>query len=342
MIESAVIAHEMVEFVFAGVAEGGVADVVGEADGFGEVFVDVEGAGEGAADGGHFHGVGESGAVVIVGAVDEYLRFVFEATEASAMEDAVAVAREAGAGAVFVFVVFTAEALIAAYCVRGEDVCFVFFPIFSCFNHPSRVPELGGEAILKLVECTGCGSVQILIWRLKMNEVTLSKETVFRGKIMEVEVHQVAAKGGPAVREIVTHGPAVCLVVKRDNGKFIFIKQFRKALERDVFEVCAGNCDPGEPAIESAKRELTEETGFVADLIRPLGTIYPCVGYCTERISVFYAEVSKQGETNFDHDEDIETLEVTAEEMIEMIRADKIQDGKTLAAWALYEAIINE
>ena len=173
-----------------------------------------------------------------------------------------------------------------------------------------------------------------------MNEKTISKETVFKGKIMEVEVHQVAAKGGPAVREIVQHGPAVCLVIKRDNGKFVFIKQFRKAMERVIFEVCAGNCDAGEPAIESAKRELTEETGFVADKICEIGTIYPCVGYCTERIDVFYAEVSEQGETDFDPDEDIETVEVTLAEMDELIRNGKIDDGKTLAAWTLFEKVI--
>lgn len=173
-----------------------------------------------------------------------------------------------------------------------------------------------------------------------MEEVTMSKETVFKGKIMEVEVHQVLAKGGPAVREIVQHGPAVCLVIKRDTGKFVFIKQFRKAMERVVFEVCAGNCDAGEPSIESAKRELTEETGFVADDIRALGTLYPCVGYCTERIDVFYAEVSVRGETNFDHDEDIETVEVTREEMDDLIRAGKVQDAKTLASWTLFEKVV--
>ena len=173
-----------------------------------------------------------------------------------------------------------------------------------------------------------------------MTEKTISKETVFKGKIMEVEVHQVEAKGGPAVREIVQHGAAVCLIIKRDNGNFIFIRQFRKALERVVFEVCAGNCDPGEVAIESAKRELTEETGFVADEIRQIGSIYPCVGYCTERIDVFYAEVSIQGETHFDRDEYIETVEITQYQIDNMIRAGKIQDGKTLSAWALFEKVV--
>ncbi len=173
-----------------------------------------------------------------------------------------------------------------------------------------------------------------------MNEITTSKETVFKGRILDVEVHQVQAKGGAAVREIIKHGPAVCLVIKRDNGNFIFIRQFRKAMERDVFEVCAGNCDANEPAIESAKRELTEETGFVADKICQIGTIYPCVGYCTERIDVFYAEVSEQGETDFDPDEEIETLEVSREEMDEMIRSGKVQDAKTLAAWTLFEKVI--
>ena len=170
-----------------------------------------------------------------------------------------------------------------------------------------------------------------------MTETTTSKATVFNGKILNVTVHQVNAKGGPAVREIIEHGPAVCLIIERNDGKFIFIRQFRKAMEREILEVCAGNCDAGESASESAKRELTEETGYRADEIYPLGPIFPCVGYCTERIDVFYAKVSEQGETDFDEDEEIETLELSRAEIDQLIRSNEMDDAKTLASWLKFE-----
>ena len=61
---------------------------MGEGDGFGEVFVEYEGSGEGAADGRDFHGVREARAVVVTGAVEEDLGFVFEAAEGGGVDDA--------------------------------------------------------------------------------------------------------------------------------------------------------------------------------------------------------------------------------------------------------------
>jgi len=87
----------------------------------------------------------------------------------------------------------------------------------------------------------------------------------------------------------------------------------------------------------AAVRELKEETGYTPDSIRFLAPIYPSVGYCTERIDIFYAEVNEPGETDFDPDENIETVLVTEKEMDSMIRAGQVQDAKTLAAWALYK-----
>ncbi len=100
MIKAAVVFHELVEYAFAFVAEGAVAEIVGKADTFGKIFVGAEGAGEGTTDGGHLHGMGEAGAEVIGDAVDEDLRLIFKATEAATMEDAVAVAGKTGSGSV--------------------------------------------------------------------------------------------------------------------------------------------------------------------------------------------------------------------------------------------------
>ena len=174
-----------------------------------------------------------------------------------------------------------------------------------------------------------------------MREKTIGSETVFDGKIMRIEVLDVELPDGrTAIREIVRHGPAVAVVARRKDGKFVFIRQFRKAIDRVCFEVMAGNVDPGEESEAAALRELKEETGYIADSIHFMSSLYPSVGYCDERIDIFYAEVQEPGETDFDHDENIETVHITEEEMDRMIRDGDVQDGKTLAAWMLYKNII--
>ena len=172
-----------------------------------------------------------------------------------------------------------------------------------------------------------------------MCEKTISKKTVFEGRILSVDVHEVELSGGrTGTREIIRHGVAVAVIARRRDGRFVFIRQFRKAMERVCFEVMAGNVDPGEAMEAAAIRELREETGYVPDSIRFLAPIYPSVGYCTERIDIFYADVHEPGETDFDHDENIETVLITEDKMDSMIRAGQVQDAKTLAAWMLYKA----
>lgn len=172
-----------------------------------------------------------------------------------------------------------------------------------------------------------------------MYEKTLSSKTVFEGRILDVDVLEVELEDGRrSVREIVRHGAAVAIIPQLPDGRFVFIRQFRKAMERVCFEVVAGNCDPGEDAVVSAARELQEETGYVAESLELLGPIFPSVGYCTERIDIYFAKVSAQGETSFDHDENIENVILTESEMDEMIRTNQIADAKTLAAWMLHKA----
>ena len=110
--EAAVGAHETVEGAFAGVAEGGMAEVMGKAGALDEVGVDeavvgevgtvlLEPAADGAADLGDFDGVGEAGAIEVVFAGEEDLGFALEAAEGGGVDDAVAVDLEGGA--VFAF-----------------------------------------------------------------------------------------------------------------------------------------------------------------------------------------------------------------------------------------------
>jgi ADP-ribose pyrophosphatase len=172
-----------------------------------------------------------------------------------------------------------------------------------------------------------------------MYEKTLSRKTVYEGHIVDVEVLDVELENGrKSIREIVHHGVAVAIIPRLADGRFVFIRQFRKPMERVCFEVVAGNVDhDGEAEADTAVRELQEETGYLAESMELLGPIYPSVGYCTERIDVFFCEVTGQGETSFDDDERIETVLLSEAELDEMIRTNQIADSKTLAAWMLYK-----
>ena len=97
--------------LLAGVAERRVADVVGQGDRFGEVFVQVEGAGDRAGDLGDLQRVREAGDEVVADGGDEDLRLVLEAAERLAVEDAVAVTLELGADGRRLFGGFAAAAL---------------------------------------------------------------------------------------------------------------------------------------------------------------------------------------------------------------------------------------
>jgi ADP-ribose pyrophosphatase len=173
-----------------------------------------------------------------------------------------------------------------------------------------------------------------------MYEKTLSRKTVYEGRIINVEVLDVELENGQrSIREIVQHGVAVAIVPQLPDGRFVFIRQFRKPMERICFEVVAGNCDPGEDEADSAMRELQEETGYMAQSMELLGPVFPSVGYCTERIDIYFAKIAaKKGATSFDDDERIETVILSEAEMDQMIRENKIADAKTLSAWMLYKA----
>ncbi|MDH3981431.1 MAG: NUDIX hydrolase [Kiritimatiellaceae bacterium] len=176
-----------------------------------------------------------------------------------------------------------------------------------------------------------------------MYEKTLSRKTVYEGIILNVDVLDVELENGKkSRREIVQHGVAVAIIPQLPDGRFVFIRQFRKPMERICFEVVAGNCDPGETEDVSAARELQEETGYISQSLELLGPIFPSVGYCTERIDVFFAKVAEEPrEVSFDDDERIEPVVLSEVEMDKMIRNNEIADAKTLAAWMLYKAKIS-
>jgi 8-oxo-dGTP pyrophosphatase MutT (NUDIX family) len=89
------------------------------------------------------------------------------------------------------------------------------------------------------------------------------------------------------LREYIVHPGAVVILAVLDNGRLLFERQFRYPLRRVFLELPAGKIDPGEAILDTGRRELLEETGYVASDWEYLGVMHPCIGYSDERIEIF-------------------------------------------------------
>ncbi|MGY4690198.1 NUDIX hydrolase [Salibacterium sp. K-3] len=164
-------------------------------------------------------------------------------------------------------------------------------------------------------------------------EKTLHKESIYEGKIIDVSVHDVKLPdGSTGKREIINHPGAVAVIALSPSGKLIMVRQYRKALEKELFEIPAGKLEPGEEPETSASREMEEETGYKAEDLKKIASFYTSPGFADEIIHLYEAGRVMEGETSTDEDEFVELVEVTLEEAEQLIKEEKIHDAKTMYA----------
>ena len=167
-----------------------------------------------------------------------------------------------------------------------------------------------------------------------LTEHFVSGERVFDGALLKVQRDIVRLPdGGTAVREYIRHPGAVAIVPLFDDGRVLLERQFRYPHRREFIEVPAGKLDPGEPQLETAKRELMEETGYSAGEWKRIGVIHTAIAYTDEGIDLFVArKLQKDGTAQLDPGEFVETLTVPFDEAIAMVRDGRITDAKSVAA----------
>ena len=177
-----------------------------------------------------------------------------------------------------------------------------------------------------------------------MNEKTVSSQRVFDGRLLKLDVLEVELDNGRrARREIVRHPGAVAIWARAPDGRFVFVRQFRKAIEQELLEVVAGTLEIGETPAACARREIREETGYAVQTLSPLGSIFTAPGFCTERLFLFYAELAggpdspggRDGAPDPDERLDVVLLDEAAWKA--MISRGAIQDAKTWAAWGMFQ-----
>jgi 8-oxo-dGDP phosphatase len=132
----------------------------------------------------------------------------------------------------------------------------------------------------------------------------VSSAEIARGALVRVRTDTVRMPGGDvAEREVVEHPGAVAILAMDDSGQVLMIRQYRHPVGRLLWEIPAGLRDvPGEPLLETAERELLEETGHRAADWRVLADVFTSPGFSTERLRIFLARgVTRVPEQDLDY-----------------------------------------
>ncbi len=173
----------------------------------------------------------------------------------------------------------------------------------------------------------------------------ISRELIKKGSIIEYYQDTMQIPNGNTVKwDFIKHNGAAAVVPVDNQGRLIMVRQYRNALERYTLEVPAGGLNGSdEPTIEAARRELTEETGYRAEKLELLVSIYTTVAFCNEKIDIYVATGLTPGRQNLDEDEYVDVKAYSLDELVEKIYACEIQDSKTIAAILAYkEKYINK
>lgn len=168
------------------------------------------------------------------------------------------------------------------------------------------------------------------------------EERVFQGRRFDVvRLRQTDEEGSEHIRDVVRHPGAVAIVPVLADGRICLLKNYRAAVGKTLIELPAGTLELGEAPLETARRELAEETGYRAGAMELLTTFYTSPGVLDERMYVYRATELVEGRAAPEPGEDLRPFLAAPDEIRAMIRQGAIEDGKTLAG-LLYHAALGQ
>jgi ADP-ribose pyrophosphatase len=167
-----------------------------------------------------------------------------------------------------------------------------------------------------------------------MEPTRLSHEVLYRGKVFDLEVDRIRyPSGNEGVREVARHPGGAVAVPYFPDGSVLLVRQFRYPLQGYTLELPAGKLDPGEDPEAAAKRELEEETGWVAGSLEKLTALLTTPGFCTEVLHIYLATgltLSSRGHRREEGEAGMSLHFVLLAEALEMVERRELVDSKTI------------
>jgi len=167
----------------------------------------------------------------------------------------------------------------------------------------------------------------------------INEEIMFDGPRFNVTRKIYKRQDGKEIlRDIVNPGDAAVILPITEKNEVVFVTQFREAIGKASMELPAGMVDLNEEPIVTAKRELEEETGIIANKLEHMITIYPSTGYTSEKVHIFLAKDFEYGQMHLDETEEILKIErIPIEECIEKAKSGLLENASQVIAILLYK-----
>jgi ADP-ribose pyrophosphatase len=168
-------------------------------------------------------------------------------------------------------------------------------------------------------------------------EKTLSSRYFFEGRALKLRIDTIInVDGHETTREIIEHAECVAVVPVDSEGNILLVKQFRKALEKELLEIPAGGIDPGEDPPTAVKRELQEEIGFLPGRIEKMGGFYSTPGFSNEFLYLYLATDLKASQLYAEDTPGIVTVKIKPGQIKRLINSGEICDSKSIAGLLYY------
>ena len=170
---------------------------------------------------------------------------------------------------------------------------------------------------------------------MKLDWKVIQRELIFQNPWIELHQDKVETRTGKVMDYTWYKSSDVAVIVpflEKDN--LLMIRQYRYPLGKVLLEFPAGHIEQGEAAANAAKRELLEETGYIANRIDYMYTYHPSVSKSSQLVYIFRAYDLVEKKANHDGGEDIIRTEIiSVEELENMIRQRRIESAGTLLAY---------
>lgn len=163
---------------------------------------------------------------------------------------------------------------------------------------------------------------------------TLSVKKVFESNWIELELHDVInPSGNKGIYNVVKFKHlAIGILPVDENGYTYLVGQWRYPLNEYSWEIPEGGGKPDVKPIESAKRELLEETGLVANHYEELLYLHTSNSVTNEFAIVFLATQLEQKTPIPEETEDITIKKTHLKDALKMVMDNQITDSISVAA----------
>ena len=167
-----------------------------------------------------------------------------------------------------------------------------------------------------------------------LRETMKTHEEIYDGRVLHVFKDDVELPNGQTgLREYVRHIGAAAVLPITEAGEVLLVKQFRYPFDKTILEIPAGKRDSyTENPLDTAMRELKEETGATCHNLIPLGEYYSSPAILDEVIWMYLAKDLTMTEQSLDEDEFVEIVRMPFADLLGMVERNEIRDGKTQAA----------